>query len=444
MYKIAIDRFKDYDLVKKFLILFSLLVIVSYPSGPFLPDLFLTVTSIIFLYISFKKKLKKYFFNPISIFFLLFFIFIILNSIFALHPLISLKSSAFYPRFYIFALSIWYLLDNDDFFKKIILNTAIVVLVFVNLDTLIQYFVGADIFGFDSYNHRLSGPFGEELIVGSFISKLLPFIVSLYFLINKKITLSIGLLIATSFCVTFLSGERTSFFYIFTFLLIYLFFCHPILNKKILISFIIASFLFILTTLMLDKSRYQRMVIYPICAMNLDVFSLLKCTSNSFADYKVYEGKDGERYNRPIYFSEAHEGHIKAAFKMFLDAPIFGKGNKMYRYHCGDEKFKNEFSCTTHPHNLLLQVLAELGLVGFIFFMIVIYKIYKTFYLLIRKKIALEAHERLAFIAVNLFLIQIFFVFLPSGQFFNNHLSILYYLPLGIYLNLDYKFKNAG
>ena len=50
---------------------------------------------------------------------------------------------------------------------------------------------------------------------------------------------------------------------------------------------------------------------------------------------------------------------------------------------------------------------------------------------------------RLSLIVINFSLVQIFFIFLPSGQFFNNYLSILYYLPLGIFLNLYYKYINV-
>ena len=52
---------------------------------------------------------------------------------------------------------------------------------------------------------------------------------------------------------------------------------------------------------------------------------------------------------------------------MFKHNKIFGVGNKMYRKLCNkDEYFVNDFSCTTHPHNFYLQVLAENGLIGFI------------------------------------------------------------------------------
>ena len=58
----------------------------------------------------------------------------------------------------------------------------------------------------------------------------------------------------------------------------------------------------------------------------------------------------------------------------------------MFRYHCDEIKFKNPHSCTTHPHNILLQVLAELGLVGLLFLIVILFKIYKTLIMVLVKK----------------------------------------------------------
>ena len=436
MNKYALDKFYSYNLVHKILILSTLLVLITYPTGPFLPDFFLTITSLIFLSISIKKKLKKYYSNFFTVFFLLFFLFTILNSLFAIEPMISLKSSAFYPRFFLFSLSLWYLLDYDDFFKKIFFIVSFFILMFINLDTILQYVTGEDIFKFESKNHRLSGPFGDELIVGSFIAKFLPVVLSLYFLINKKMSNSILILITISLIVTFLSGERTSTFYVFTFVLIYSIFISQLINKKKILLLFLTVFFMISAVVAVDKSRFERMIIYPVCAMNVNLLSVIDCPKYQFQDYNKYVGDDGEKFDRFILFSEAHEGHFTSAYKMFLDSPIFGKGNKMFRYHCGDKKFKNKHSCTTHPHNLLLQILAELGFIGLIFFVIIIFNIYRNFYRLLTNKIKIEKNKKLAFLSVNLLIIQLFFILLPSGQIFNNYLSILYYLPLGIYLSL--------
>ena len=90
-----------------------------------------------------------------------------------------------------------------------------------------------------------------------------------------------------------------------------------------------------------------------------------------------------------------------------------------------------------------MQLLAETGIISFLLvisiFILLSIKLIKIFYdSLIKKNNKTEDYLTLIYIfyAVNLFPIA------PSGNFFNNWMSIIYYLPLGylIYLN---KFKNA-
>jgi len=88
------------------------------------------------------------------------------------------------------------------------------------IDGYIQFFTGTNILGFprpDNSSFRVSGLFGEEAILGSFLSRTLPFLLGLlifvysrskyYFLFVLTIFIGSGVLI-------FISGERTSFFYI--------------------------------------------------------------------------------------------------------------------------------------------------------------------------------------------------------------------------------------
>ena len=415
------------------LIISTLLIIPTYLTGPFLPDLFLSFSAIIFLIISFKQNLKKFYLNGYSKFFGIFFLYIIINSLFSPYPEISLKSSGFYFRFYLFSLAIWYLISTEVFFRKILFNVINLTLIFVLVDTFIQYLFGFDLFRFEAYTYRLSGPFDEELIVGSFIAKILPILLSLYFLINQKISYKMLFLFLASIIVTFLSGERTSFFMISFFALFFLYFVHVDRKKYVLFFSITVLLLSIISTLIFDKTRFDRMVRYPVCAMNLFLLEELDCKKKENFYGQLTDKK------RIIVFSIAHEGHYEAAIRMFLDAPIFGQGIKMFRYLCEDKKFKNLNSCTTHPHNTLLQILAEIGLIGGAFLFFVIFKIYQTFFKLIfSKKISINKNEKLSFIIINLAMIQVFLIFLPSGQFFNNYLSILYYFPLGIFLNFHY------
>ena len=58
-----------------------------------------------------------------------------------------------------------------------------------------------------------------------------------------------------------------------------------------------------------------------------------------------------------VIFTEVYDSHYRTAFKMFKDNKYFGVGNKMFRKLCADEKYYvNKFSCSTHPHNLYLQI----------------------------------------------------------------------------------------
>ena len=67
---------------------------------------------------------------------------------------------------------------------------------------------------------------------------------------------------------------------------------------------------------------------------------------------------------------------------MFEYKPIFGHGPKMFRVICKDEKYATGVSpCMTHPHNFYLQLLAETGIIGFLFlFSALAYFLYISFF----------------------------------------------------------------
>ena len=132
-----------------------------------------------------------------------------------------------------------------------------------------------------------------------------------------------------------------------------------------------------------------------------------------------------------------HYNHYISAFEIFKDNILIGIGPKNYRYECNKEKyFFNEFSCSTHPHNYLLQILTETGLCGGIIFIL----IYISFLYLYFKEIVLldNKNSLLKLVLLSSILVN-FFPFFPSGNFFNNWNSILYTLPLGFLLGF-YRF----
>lgn len=70
----------------------------------------------------------------------------------------------------------------------------------------------------------------------------------------------------------------------------------------------------------------------------------------------------------------------RSAIRMFESSPIFGVGLNMYRnYYCRYNHISiQDHLALMHAHNNILQILAELGLVGFAIFVFLIVTLYRT------------------------------------------------------------------
>jgi hypothetical protein len=98
--------------------------------------------------------------------------------------------------------------------------------------------------------------------------------------------------------------------------------------------------------------------------------------------------------------------------------------------------------CNTHPHNFHIQFLSELGLVGYLFlFSFLIYLIFifsRNLVSSLLSKVNNSSKKNDIYIVfISLGLILHLFPVLPTGNFFNNWLSILFYLNLAFFINLD-------
>ena len=128
---------------------------------------------------------------------------------------------------------------------------------------------------------------------------------------------------------------------------------------------------------------------------------------------------------------------------MFKEKPFFGHGAKMFRFYCiKKENYIAPNACTTHPHSFYAQFLAETGLVGFIFllgsFFYLSFLFMKNFYYQVRYRKQFITDAGLCLIASYFITI---FPILPSGNFFNNWLSIIIYYPMGFLIYIIKKNK---
>ena len=398
--------------------------------GPFVPDLIVSVSALFFLYFVFKNKHFYYFNNRALKFFFSFCLYCIFVSIFVADDIFfSLKSSLFYFRIGVFSCLIWYLIDKD----KNILNYFYYTLIFsfsvLIIDVYIDYlFLGR------SLVDRTSSLFGEELIMGSYLSRLFPLLFALFLIKEKKNKFEfyfIGLLFVLVDVLIYLSGERTAFFYLnlSSILIIILINKYQIFR---LVTFIIAI-IFITIISLYSPNLSERMFVKTAKDMGIveDSSKEKDPAKDSIKDVDL--GKDSTKF---VIFTSAHDSHLRTAFNMFKDKPILGHGPKMFRVKCSDPKYlTGDSACSNHPHHFYVQLLAETGIIGFSFLLITLFYV---FYCILRqlKSIFLKQNRFLSDYQVCLLAGMLITVwpFSPNGNFFNNWLMITYSLQIGFYL----------
>ena len=400
-----------FDVIPSWIIILMPVLLIS---GPFLSDLGLSLITILFLINSVSNKLKKYYDNFYFKFFLIFCLILILSSLLSNNILISLKNSLFYFRFGIFSLCFWYLLENNKNILKYLFFSILLCYSSLIIDGYFQYFSGKNLFGYSLYNdYRVSSFFGSELILGSYLARFFPIFFGLFIYLdkskkNKLMLFLITIVFILSEGLILISGERLALF------------------------FMNLSAIYII--LMIKEYKIYRLSTY-ILSLFL-IFILLNFVPKSkerFIDQTIY---DFTRNTDKVYvFSKPHTDMYITAYKMFLDNKFFGVGPRQFRNKC-DQYPVSEYSCETHPHNTYIELLSEAGifafLIVFMLFIILIYISIKHFiFKFIKgKKNIINDLEVCLFSALIISL----WPFSPSGSFFNNWMSIVYYFPVGLLL----------
>ena len=172
-----------------------------------------------------------------------------------------LKKSFFYLRFLLLYFVIRYLIKENKLNFKILFFSASICCLFVSLDLIYQYIFGFDIFGIEYVDRRrMSGPFGDELIAGSYIQRFslfLIFSIPLLEIFKSKKSSLIILSIAISLLIlsTILSGNRMPL--ILLMLTLFIIFISEKDLRRYLIPFVLISSILILSVYNFNKS-YKR------------------------------------------------------------------------------------------------------------------------------------------------------------------------------------------
>ena len=417
-----------YSIKEKFIFYnFPVILFILIPlfliTGPFLSDLSVSLISLLFLIYCLKEKNFSYFKNKYFYFFLLFWGYLILNSLINNFNFDSLKISFFYFRYGVFVIAIVSLLNVNDKFIKYFFYCIFFCFTILILDGFFQYLVGENIFGLKS-NHptRISSFFGEELILGSYLSRLWPIFFGLSIFIIKKKNKSFFFLIIIfilSEVLIFLSGERAAFFFINLSAIFVIFFSQKLLKLRLIILTI--SLLMIITLSYFNPSAKERIIDKTINQMNI---------TDASGKINSSDIQDGF-----YIFSRQHTRHYISGLKMFMDNKILGVGVKNFRNFCNDDRYKKRLSCSTHPHNFYVQILSELGIIGFSFLIFTLIYFLKFVFKHILSKIKGKNYFTDFEICVLSGILIFLWPLVPTGNIFNNWLNItvILYLPFLIW-----------
>tara|TARA_B100001121_G_scaffold307125_1_gene327977 strand:- start:104 stop:1177 length:1074 start_codon:yes stop_codon:yes gene_type:complete len=340
-------------------------------------------------------------FDRTIILLLIVYFYLIINSIISLDPQTGLARNLGFIRFIFLFLIINYLFKNNDN-QKIVFNIWYIIIAIVVIDSFKEIITGTNFLGYGGlYGNRILSFFKDEPVVAAFLNGFI-FVISGY-LLSKfkeknffyKIICIISIILFIT-CVIF-TGERSNTIKLL-FGIAFLFSLNNYFSAKIKLFSI--TFLLFISVIAISSSDY-----------------LQKRYLDQIIDVTI--GK-----KETLYFNL-----YKSGFEVFKQHPIFGVGNKNYRNEtCNiDKLIQNEkYSCSTHPHQIYFEFLSEHGLVGTIILLS------SFFYLIFRHFKMVIFTNNLLQLGSFVYLSTVFLPILPSGAFFNDFNSTLFWINISI------------
>ena len=371
-------------------------------------NLVLGVIVLLYFVRSFIEKKIIFFEKPVFRYFLIFYIYLILNSFFSTDLKLSLMRTIPFFKFFIFVLIYTDFIEEKKIQIKRLGIFWILILFILGLDIIFQSIVGHNITGYKSeFANRNSSFFYNELIAGGFIFSLI--FITLKMAFKDQNNFLEKLIIIFFFIVVFLTGERSNFIKFSLIFLIgfFLWFKYQNYTKKIIVvSLLFLSILSIYNTKIFNE-RY-----------------LTTISNSPNTDLGIVNN----------FFRSTYGSHALSAFYIFKDNIFFGVGNKNFRVSCIDQKKKvlnyqkiidpngKNFSdgCSTHPHQIYYEFFSEHGLLGTLFILFILFK-------LIKIKTDKEKLSSINLFAL-LYILTTFLPILPSGSFFTTTFAMLFWL----------------
>ena len=346
------------------------------------------------------------------------------NNFFSSDPFLAkenLIKSFTFIRYLFFYFSIRLIIEKDYFDIKTFFIFSGICVIFVSLDLILQFYSGKDIFGFPKAHHKLSGPFGDELIAGSYLQRfclflffLIPFYKNLFS--KRNLILILLLLFILIFFSVVIAGNRMSV------ILLMMLFVFLFLNEKQLRKFVI---ILVPLILILFFTLYK---FYPNIKEMTDHFLTLS-VEIIFSLDEIYNNPNLDFSN--MYLKEFHLGYMT-----WKENIIIGSGINSFYLNC---KINYDI-CTSHPHNYYLEILSELGIIGICVVSIIFVKLLHI-YFKIKNNFNLS-YENNVITAFVLLLFVEMFPLKTTGSFFTTGNASYIFLLIATIVGLSNKFIN--
>ena len=406
---------------------------ISLILGNFAVNLNIYLISLFLLYHCYKTKNWNWLKDDIFKLLIIFYFYLVINSAMFYYLNTTeynntdgLFRSLTFIKFVFLAYAFRLLVTEINIFNNIFKFWCLIISVVI-FDIFFESIFGYNILGYSSADHtRIVSFFKDETVVGALIL-CFGYIVVTYFLsqnltLRSKIFFNLFLFIVPM-CIL-ITGERSNFIKGSIIFFLILFF----INKtKILITkkkFIIACIFVFFSTLFLSQN-----IIYK----------------QTEALQRVINAKNPEKFI-DRFKSIHYIFHYNIAFEIFKDFPISGVGNKNFRLvACNDRKYidkafnfnnkKSYIGCSTHPHQIHFELLAEHGLIGYFFFF------YIMFIFLKKNLILFNLSNNIFVFATAIYLLIFLTPLLPSGAIFSTFSGTMFWIIFSIAnLNLNKKY----
>ena len=380
----------------------------------------IVIMNVFFLIHIFNEKKFQIFNNDIFYFLFFLWIFLIINTLLNDNFELNYSRAFGFIRFILLIFLLSYFLSYKNFrFKKTIFNIWSIIFVIASLDLLFEFIYGFNTLGNRSpYNGRLVGFMGDQLKIGHWYLCFALIVLSNFFHTNK-----FYFFLLLSILISFLIGERANFIRLFLAILFFILLARQLSFKKLSFCIVVFGIIFFMANYFVNikrlaefKARYTNQIVN---VLKLKSFKKIH-SSNEYT---------------PMYLN---------AYYIFKDNKLLGVGLGSYLKK-SHEKYKKdpshkingyEILPNTHPHQHHLEILATLGLPGYIIIILFLfYFFYKNFhfYKVNRNPINLTSF---------LFIFVFFIPLLPVGSFFTTYGASMFWLNFSL-MNLG-NFKNIN